>query len=66
MSAHCGADISSAQAARLALRYQDAGEIKDKQPNPFLVWQMVGGETGEWRGRTREEGEGMSHKGGFN
>lgn len=28
--AHCGADISSAQAARLTLRYQDVGEGKDK------------------------------------
>lgn len=52
LSACCGAVISSAQAGRLALRYQDVEEVKDKQPDPLLVWQVVGK---EMRERTRGE-----------
>lgn len=50
-----GADIPSAQATKLALGHQDAGDIKGQQPTPFLAWQMVGRGRSEQRGRARGE-----------
>lgn len=47
----CGADILSAQAARLSLGYQDVEEVKGQQPTPFLSWPMTGQEKSKWRGR---------------